>query len=114
MSAYDIRSSVLALVLVAAVSVVSVVSDRSSRRPPAEANFSGPVQEVLAAGPYTYFRLGAAGDDQRWVVVADRKHRTATHLGVVHCHPRRDFVSRRLARTFPLLHFCSLDTKGDL
>jgi hypothetical protein len=111
MSAYAIRSSGLALALAAAV---TVGSDQSSRQPPAEASFSGPVREVLAAGPYTYFHLGAAGDDQRWVVVADRKHRTATHLDVADCRPRRDFVSRRLARTFPLLHFCSLTTKGEL
>ena len=70
------------------------------------ASFSGTVREVLPAGPYTYLRLRVAEGDERWVVVQgdpDRERVTVHSYG-----RRRDFVSRRLGRTFDELYFASL------
>lgn len=68
----------------------------------------GAVRERLAAGPYTYFRLSADDGQEHWVVVPEREPATGARLAVHGCHPRRDFVSRRLDRRFALLNFCSL------
>jgi hypothetical protein len=69
---------------------------------------SGTVEEALAAGPYTYFRLRVGEGDDRWVVVAGREHRDAERLTVDTHGRQRGFVSRRLDRTFDELHFGSI------
>lgn len=71
---------------------------------------SGAVKQELAAGGYTYFLLRTADGSDRWVVVSDRHHRGARHLSVDGCRSRRDFTSRRLARQFAVLDFCSIAT----
>lgn len=89
--------------------------------------FSGTVQEALAAGGYTYFRLRTDAVEaqaqaqvqaqDRWVVAADRSHRGAARLTVRCFGLRRGFVSRRLNRTFAVLYFGSLsdaEPKGGL
>ena len=69
---------------------------------------SGTVEEALPAGPYTYFRLRVGEGDDRWVVVSGRDHRDAAHLTVDTHGRQREFVSRRLDRTFDELHFASI------
>jgi hypothetical protein len=70
------------------------------------ATFSGTVREALPAGRYTYLRVHVADGDERWVVVqGDPDHERVT---VQSFGRRRDFVSRRLDRTFDELYFASL------
>lgn len=69
---------------------------------------SGTVKQELAAGGYTYFLVRTADGSDRWVVVADRRHRGARQLSVDSCRSRREFTSRRLDRQFAVLDFCSI------
>lgn len=70
--------------------------------------FDGRVEATLEAGHYTYFLLRVGEGDERWVVVAGSEHRSAEHLTVEAFARQRDFVSRRLARSFPELYFASV------
>jgi hypothetical protein len=62
--------------------------------------FSGAVQSMFEAGPYTYFNLRLADGNSRWVVVLDRTHRAAKWLAVNSYGLRRRFKSERLGREF--------------
>jgi hypothetical protein len=70
--------------------------------------FSGRVDAVLDAGHYTYFLLHVGEGDDRWVAVAGREHRQTERLTVEAFGRRRDFVSRRLDRSFTELYFGSV------
>jgi hypothetical protein len=94
----------------ASIAILIVAACGSPSGPPSVeaelATFTGTVREVLPAGNYTYLRVHVADGDERWVVVMgdpDRDEVTVQSFG-----RRRDFVSRRLGRTFDELYFASL------
>ncbi|NUP05676.1 MAG: hypothetical protein HOW73_06405 [Polyangiaceae bacterium] len=111
MTVYTVRRFVA---MVAFILLVGCGADAGNDVPGAGSVFAGDVVEMLPAGRYTYFRLRVAEDDERWVVVSDRDHRDATRLSVRSNSVRRDFASRRLGRSFPILHFSSIETSTPL
>ena len=70
--------------------------------------FAGAVEEVLAAGSYTYFHVRTSDHERRWVVALCRACRTARTLQVTSYGTRDDFSSKRLGRRFDRLHFSTV------
>lgn len=106
MTVYTIRSSFL---IVATALFLGCTGPASG--PPAfelvHERLAGAVTERLVAGTYTYARLRLPAGDERWIVLSGRAHRGARALTATCYGRRRDFVSPRLGRTFPMLYFCS-------
>jgi len=71
-------------------------------------SFSGKVENVLAAGSYTYFSLRLPDDRERWVVELSSSHRSASWVSVSSYGLRRNFDSPRLSRRFDELYFVSV------
>lgn len=101
---YDIRNLMPALVFGALAACGSPSGPPSVEGEPE--TFSGRVREVLPAGRYTYLRVHVADGDERWVVVTGDPPRD--RVSVQSFGQRRDFVSRRLDRTFDELYFASI------
>jgi hypothetical protein len=70
--------------------------------------FSGTVEQALAAGSYTYFALRTPSGQLRWVVTMSRAHRDAKWLYVESFGSREGFASAKLQRRFELLYFVSV------
>lgn len=90
---------------------------------PAPGAVRGTVCEVLRAGPYSYHRVAPLGDadgggcqdaraarplGERWVVSLGPGAPVGARVGGRLLGERRDFPSRRLGRSFPLLLFAQL------
>ncbi len=70
---------------------------------------SGVIEERLAAGSYNYLALRGADGPLRWVVVMGPAPAVGAELRVRSHGRRRDFVSRRLGRSFAELDFVAID-----
>jgi hypothetical protein len=71
-------------------------------------HFAGAVEEVLAAGSYTYFHVRTSGHERRWVVALCSTCRSARTLQITSYGTRDDFSSKRLGRRFDRLHFSTI------
>lgn len=106
MTVYIIRSSWL----IVATALLTGCTGPASGPPAFELvheRLAGAVTERLEAGTYTYARLRLPAGDERWIVLSGLAHRGARELATTCYGRRRDFVSPRLGRTFPLLYFCA-------
>lgn len=75
---------------------------------PAAANaFTGDVAETMNSGGYTYARLQAPGKEDVWIAASEFSTKAGDRLTVTLDMPMRDFESKTLARTFPLVYFVS-------
>ncbi len=73
----------------------------------------GLVHEILAAGSYTYVRVGASGTDGAWAVVLGSLEASVGDRLALHVHgTRTDFHSRRLDRDFSELFFARVVRRG--
>ena len=70
---------------------------------------SGVIEERLAAGSYNYLALRGADGPLRWVVVMGAAPAVGAEIRVRSHGRRRDFVSRRLGRSFAELDFVAIE-----
>lgn len=102
----------LATALIALPCLALVLADRTESGPPAVDThvemLEGSVESVLAAGSYTYIELADEDGSRRWVVLSGNDFRDARWLKVRSFGHRRDFLSKRLGRSFSELYFGSV------
>ena len=67
--------------------------------------FDGGVIERLAAGSYTYLRVAGDDGEERWIVVVGEGEAPGVRVRVRSFGARSAFHSKRLERSFDLLHF---------
>jgi len=65
----------------------------------------GIVAERLAAGPYSYLRVTGAGAPDAWIATLGEGAPVGARIAIRSFGARRDFVSRRLNRTFLRVDF---------
>ncbi len=71
----------------------------------AEKGWHGRVDEVVRAGSYTYLRVACDDEVERWVVTLRSDFAIGARVTIKNMGTRRDFRSKRLARTFERLVF---------
>lgn len=116
--------SVASIALVTALSLVPLAACRGTRPPQAStpapqasapaaaANaFTGTVAETMNSGGYTYARL-QGGQDDVWIAASEFQTQRGDRLTVALDMPMRDFESKTLGRTFPLVYFVSRVTRN--
>lgn len=81
-------------------------------RPADDAPTAGRIAERIAAGPYTYLRIATA-DGDAWLATLGRGAHPGDEVAIHTLGTRRDFVSRRLGRTFSTLHFAVVTTHDE-
>jgi hypothetical protein len=67
--------------------------------------FTGTVTETMNSGGYTYARLRGSANDDVWVAAPQFDARVGEQISVALDMPMREFESKTLKRTFPLLYF---------
>lgn len=65
----------------------------------------GTVAERIAAGPYSYLRIASAGAPDAWIATLGEGAPVGARVAIRSFGARRDFVSRRLGRTFARVDF---------
>jgi len=88
------------------VSVGVLAAEKPASAPPA-AVIKGEVLEVLDAESFTYFRL-KTGDGELWSAVAKSPVKVGSRVTVENVAPMKDFKSKSLNRTFPLVYLGNL------
>ena len=73
---------------------------------PAANAFTGAISETMNSGGYTYARLKSGADDV-WIAGPEFDAKVGEQVSVSLEMPMRDFPSKTLNRTFPLLYFVS-------
>jgi hypothetical protein len=71
---------------------------------PAGAVFTGNIAETMNAGGYTYARL-QNGSSEAWIAAPEFDAKQGEQISAALDMPMRDFQSKTLNRTFPLLYF---------
>lgn len=80
--------------------------------PDAQGALRGRVAERIEAPPYCYLRL-VSGKAEAWVAVPQAPLAVGQEAVVVNSQPMANFESRSLRRTFPLVHFGTLQATAD-
>ncbi len=88
------------------VSVGVWAAEKPASAPPATV-IKGEVLEVLDAESFTYFRL-KTGDGELWSAVAKSPIKVGSRVTVENVAPMKDFKSKSLNRTFPLVYLGNL------
>ena len=68
--------------------------------------FTGAISETMNSGGYTYLHL-QAGTDDVWIAGPEFDAKVGEQVSVALDMPMKDFQSKTLNRTFPLLYFVS-------
>lgn len=79
-------------------------SEQRQAAPPSDAVFTGNIVETMNAGGYTYARL-QNGSAEAWIAAPEFDAKQGEQISAALDMPMRDFQSKTLNRTFPLLYF---------